>query len=48
MSEDELGAALRSQQAEQRFVLAYVVGERRLEWSADLIPLLKDPAELVR
>jgi hypothetical protein len=48
MSEAELRAALRSKSHEERFVAAYVVGERRLRWAQDLIPLLKDDYDLVR
>jgi hypothetical protein len=48
MSEVELRAALKSPIANQRFVAAYAVGERRLFWQDDLIPLLKDNADPVR
>jgi hypothetical protein len=48
MSEAELRAALKSKSEEERFVAAYVVGERRLRWPDDLIPLLKDKSDLVR
>ena len=39
MNHDELHAALKAKTAEQRFVAAYVVGEKRLNWPKDLIPL---------
>ena len=48
MSEAELRAALQSKSDEERFVAAYVVGERRLRWPDDLIPLLKDKNDWVR
>jgi len=48
MSDDELRAALKSKNAEQRCVAAYVVGERRLPWHNDLIPLLDDAFDTVR
>jgi HEAT repeat protein len=34
--------------ADERFMAAYVVGERRLRWPTDLIPLLDDPNDLIR
>jgi len=48
MSEEELRAALKSRKADQRFVAAYAVGERRLFWIDDLTGLLKDPSDAVR
>jgi len=48
MSEEELRAALKSTNARKRFVAAYAVGERRLFWQDDLIPLLKDNTDPVR
>jgi HEAT repeat protein len=48
MSEDELRAALKSPIANQRFAAAYAVGERRLFWQDDLIPLVKDDFDMVR
>ncbi|HJZ94224.1 MAG TPA: HEAT repeat domain-containing protein [Gemmataceae bacterium] len=48
LSEEELRAALRSEAAERRFMAAYVVGDRRLPWHADLIPLLTDKIDPVR
>jgi hypothetical protein len=48
MSEDELRAALKSKIANERFVAAYAVGERRLFWQDDLNPLLKDNSDAVR
>jgi hypothetical protein len=47
-SEEELRAALNSPHAKRRFVAAYAVGERRLFWQNDLIPLLKDNSDEVR
>jgi hypothetical protein len=48
MSEEELRAALKSTNARKRFVAAYAVGERRLFWQDDLIPLVKDNTDPVR
>jgi hypothetical protein len=48
MSEAELRAALKSRSPDRRFVAAYVVGERMLEWQSDLIPLLEDSHDQVR
>jgi HEAT repeat protein len=47
-SEDELRAALKSAVPANRFVAAYAVGERRLPWQDDLIPLLLDNDDAVR
>jgi len=47
-SEDELRADLKSPAAVNRFLAAYAVGERRLFWQDDLIPLLKDNDDAVR
>ena len=47
-SEEELRADLKSPSARKRFVAAYAVGERRLFWHDDLIPLLKDDSDPVR
>jgi hypothetical protein len=47
-SEDELRAALKSPVAVNRVVAAYAVGERRLPWQDDLIPLLLDNDDAVR
>jgi HEAT repeat protein len=44
----ELRAALMSKGADERFMAAYVIGERRLRWPTDLIPLLDDPTDLIR
>jgi hypothetical protein len=48
MSEEELRAALRSPAAELRFVAAHAVGDRRLDWPADLIARLTDGNPAVR
>jgi HEAT repeat protein len=48
MSESELRAQLKSRSADRRFVAAYVVGERLLEWQSDLIALLTDNSDAVR
>jgi hypothetical protein len=48
MSEEELRDALKAPQPEQRFAAAYVVGEKRLHWPQDLIPLLQDQSVAVR
>jgi HEAT repeat protein len=47
-SEDELRAMLKSPKVDLRFVGAYAVGERRLFWQDDLIPLVKDEFDAVR
>ena len=47
-SEDELRAALKSTVPVNRFVAAYAIGERRLLWQDDLIPLLLDNDDAVR
>ncbi|HEX3149676.1 MAG TPA: hypothetical protein VHR66_16490 [Gemmataceae bacterium] len=41
-------AALTSKIADERFMAAFVVGEKRLRWPSDLIPLLDDPTDLIR
>jgi hypothetical protein len=48
MSEGELRAALKAAAPEQRFAAAYVVGEKRLTWTKELIKLLTDPVSGVR
>src|SRR4051794_2175436 len=48
MSEGELRDALKAARPEQRFAAAYVVGEKRLGWHEDLVPLLQDPSVPVR
>lgn len=48
MSESDLRAKLKSRLEVERFVAAYVVGERRLQWQDDLIPLLNDAKDSVR
>lgn len=48
MSEEELRAALKSSNAEKRFVATYAVGERRLFWIDDLTRLVKDSSDPVR
>ncbi len=48
MSEDELKAALKSKLADERFVAAYAVGERRLRWPLLIIPILNDSSDSVR
>jgi len=48
MSEEELRAALRAPAAELRFVAAHAVGDRRLEWPAELIARLTDGHPAVR
>jgi HEAT repeat protein len=47
-SEDDLRATLKSPAPAYRFAAAYAVGERRLFWQDDLIPLLRDGDEAVR
>jgi len=47
-SESELRAALGSKVADERFMAAFVVGEKRLRWPQDLIPLLEDPNDMIR
>ncbi len=47
-SEDELRTALKSPIVAIRFAAAYAVGERRLFWQDDLIPLLTDKDDAVR
>lgn len=47
-SEAELKAALKGDNAERRFTAAFVVGDRRLPWHKDLIPLLADPQDVIR
>ena len=47
-SEAELKAALKGDNAEKRFMAAFVVGDRRLPWQKDLIPLLTDANDPVR
>lgn len=48
MSEGELRAALQSKRPDERFVAAYAVGERRLAWPGELLPLLLDADDTVR
>ena len=48
LNDDELRCNLKSRSAEERFVAAYVIGEKRLPWPEDLIPLLTDEAGAVR
>jgi hypothetical protein len=48
LNEDELRAALRSRKASRRFVAAYVVGDRRLMWTKELITRLTDRVPAVR
>lgn len=48
MSDAELRAALKHRSPDRRFAAAYAVGERLLEWSDDLIPLLEDKSEAVQ
>jgi HEAT repeat protein len=48
LSEEELRRALGSDAIERRFMAAFVVGDRRLPWHADLIPMLTDPSDVVR
>jgi hypothetical protein len=48
MSEAELLPALKARSPDQRFVAAYIVGERMLEWQSDLIALLEDNSDGVR
>jgi hypothetical protein len=48
MSEEELRAALRSPAADLRFVAAHAIGDRRLDWSSDLIARLTDGHPAVR
>jgi HEAT repeat protein len=48
LSEAELRAALKSESEYERFTAAFVVGDRRLSWPADLIPMLDDPNDWVR
>jgi HEAT repeat protein len=47
-SEAELKAALKGDNTEKRFMAAFVVGDRRLPWQKDLIPLLTDPNDPIR
>jgi hypothetical protein len=47
-TEDELRAALTSPVQEQRLAALYAIGERRLFWTDELIPLLKDDSEAMR
>lgn len=48
LSEEELRKALQSDSLDRRFMAAYVVGDRRLPWHADMISLLNDPEDPVR
>jgi Family of unknown function (DUF5691) len=48
LSDDDLRRALGSDAIERRFMAAFVVGDRRLPWHADLIPMLTDPSDVVR
>src|SRR5262245_31606337 len=48
LSEEDLRRALGSEAIERRFMAAYVVGDRRLPWHTDLIPMLTDPSDVVR
>src|SRR5687768_12485656 len=47
-SDAELKAALQSKVDDDRFMAAYVVGEKRLRWPHELIPLLDDPVDPIR
>jgi hypothetical protein len=47
-SEEDLRAALTSEQAEERFAGAYAVGERELRWTKELIERLDDEHPAVR
>ena len=48
MSEEELRAALRSPAADLRFVAVHAIGDRRLDWSSELIARLTDGHPAVR
>jgi hypothetical protein len=48
MSESDLRKALKHKFRDRRFVAAYMVGERLLDWPNDMIPLLQDNSEAVR
>jgi hypothetical protein len=48
LNDDELRHNLKSHSAEERFVAAYVIGEKRLPWPEELIPVLTDEAGAAR
>ena len=47
-SPDSLRASLSSENADHRFMAAYVAGERRMPWHREFIPLLTDTSDVVR
>jgi hypothetical protein len=47
-TEEELRAALKSPTLDQRVAAVYVIGERRLFWTDELIPLLKEDSDAMR